>query len=210
MEIISEIFIYAVVAIAAIIVGAWTVRRLDRILRKQVQEEVRYLTDPDTRAGLTAFLQARMICGDADIRQGRVYPPVHPDKLEPLANVLGQAVSIIDRLKNPNSCSLYIRDSERDRWQILGELDLLDIADAARVIQRVAEDRKKSRSLYKGLTAEETRSIVRIALQNFYKDREEYDQAELARTGKMDDSDEFYVAENALTLLYSVKGAASV
>lgn len=115
----------------------------------------RTLSDREVMVDLTAFLRKQNVVGDADIRDGVVFPPVPPEKLDPLAVVLGNAAVFINRLRNPAACSLYVRDSMSDRFMLLPDLDLDHLLDASRVMQRVAEDRRKSRSLYKGLTDDE-------------------------------------------------------
>lgn len=104
---------------------------------------IRDLAEAAVRSELTAFLQKRNVVGDADIRQGVVYAPVPPERLEPLSVVLENAAAMISRLRNPGACSIYVRDSVNDRFMLLSDLDLQHLLDASRVMNRVAEDRLK-------------------------------------------------------------------
>lgn len=212
MEIISwEAAIYTTVAIVSSLLGLVVVRRLDRWLkhRNAVQQRLRDLKDQATRQELTAFLQKQQVVGDADIRNGFVLAPVPPDNLEPLAIVLGNAAAFIARLRNPAASSLYVRDSVSDRFMLLGDLDLDHLVDAARVMQRVAEDRRRSRSLYKGMTEDEMKALTRAGLSQWLKDDGEFGHSNEVMQGLWDERPEFLMAMNVLDLAFKVKGASN-
>jgi hypothetical protein len=208
MEIIS---LYALVAIVASLLGWYGFRWLRRKLQPipVAEEGERDLSDTHVRKGLTDFLARHKIVGDADIRNGFVLAPVPPERLEPLAIVLGNAAAFISRLRNPSASSIYIRDSVNDRFMLLGDLDLDHLVDASRVMQRVAEDRRKTRSLYKGLTDDEMRSMVRAGMSQWLKDDGEFGHSNEVMTGLWDERPEFLMALNVLDLLFKVKGASN-
>lgn len=212
MEIISwEMAIYTIVAVVSSLLGLYAVRRLDRWLkhRNAVEARLRDLAEHPTRQELTGFLKKQQVVGDADIRNGFVLAPVPPEKLDPLAVVLGNAAAMIARLRNPAASSLYVRDSVSDRFMLLGDLDLDHLVDAARVMQRVAEDRRKSRSLYKGLTDDEMRAMVRAGLSQWLKDDGSFPESNEVMQGVWDERPEFLMAMNVLDLLFKVKGASN-
>lgn len=212
MEIISwEMAIYTVVAVVSSLLGVYAVRRLDRWLkhRNAVQQRLRDLAENETRQELTGFLRKWQVVGDADIRNGFVLAPVPPEKLEPLAVVLGNAAAFISRLRNPAASSLYVRDSVNDRFILLGDLDLDHLVDAARVMQRVAEDRRKSRSIYKGMTEDEMKSLTRAGLSQWLKDDGEFGHSNEVMQGLWDERPEFLMAMNVLDLAFKVKGASN-
>lgn len=212
MEIISwEMAIYPVVAVVSSLLGVYGVRRLDRWLkhRNAVQQRLRDLTEHETRQELTGFLRKWQVVGDADIRNGFVLAPVPPEKLEPLAVVLGNAAAFIARLRNPAASSLYVRDSVSDRFMLLGDLDLDHLVDAARVMQRVAEDRRKSRSIYKGMTEDEMKALTRAGMSQWLKDDGEFGHSNEVMTGLWDERPEFLMAMNVLDLAFKVKGASN-
>lgn len=167
----------------------------------------RDLANPETRKSLELFLAKHGISGEADIRDCRVIPPVPPSSVEPLSVVLELAASRIDRMKNPNACSLYLRDSETDRWQVLDELSLIDLRHAARVIRRVAEDRKRSRAIYKGFEPDEVRNFVRAGLAADFRRTGKLDMAALAAEGKLDSDPLFEGVKAVVELIFKVKGA---
>lgn len=130
--------IYTLVAVASIIIGLYGLNWIDKYIRKPVIQGTRDLADPNVRAQLEAFLARHMIVGEADIRHGCVSPPAYTLDHHGLATVLEDAAARLHRMKNPASCSLYVRDSVEDRWYILGELDLDHLVEAARILRRVA------------------------------------------------------------------------
>lgn len=191
------------------LMGRMVLNWIDRQIVTDSKDEpkVRDLSDPKIRADLTRFLQKRAVFGDADIRQGFVFPPVPPERLDPLAVVLGNAASFGARLVNPSSSTIFIRDSMSGQTFPLGDLDLDHIADAARVMQRVAEDRHKSRTLYKGLTDEEMRSMVRAGLSQWLKDEERFEDSNEVMQGLWDERPEFAAAFYVLDLFCKLKGS---
>ena len=216
---ISDILIYSTVASAATAAGMHYAPKLrglftgfhaGGVVRDETPVDVgpKDLSDQHIRERMTNFLAVHEIGGDADVRGGRFYPPVPPSKLEPLALVMRKAWDRIQRLKNPASCSLYVRDSVNDRFMLLDELDLMDIGEILRVVERVAEDRRKSRSLYKGMSDDEIHSLVIASLSRWLKDHGEHEKAHAIMGG---DEREFVrdisIASAALELAFQVKRA---
>lgn len=209
MEMVSQIA--TAVAVLAFSGAAFTFALVRS--RRQVEQMAKNiptdLAQHETRVQLTAFMQKHGVYGSADIRDGVVYPPVAPDRLEPLAVVLGNAAAMIGRLRNPAAASLYVRDSVNDKFMLLADLDIDHLLDAARVMQRVAEDRRKSRSLYKGLTDEELRAMVRAGMSQWYKDNGKFDASNHVMQGLRDDTDQFQMIVRVIDLLFKVKGASN-
>lgn len=175
-----------------------------------VPEEVgpKDLSEAHIRERMTQFLANNGIVGDADVRGGRFFAPVPASKLEPLATLMRRAWDRVQRLGNPNACSLYVRDSENDRFVLLDMLDVADIGEILRVIERVAEDRRKSRSLYKGMTDAEIHHLVVASLSRWLKEHGEFEAANAVMSG---DEREFIrdiaIATAALELAFQVKKA---
>jgi len=201
-----EMISYIVVGIASIIVGGHALLFLDRKLRTIKPEvKTRPLTDPEVRSELSGFLRKHMVHGDADIRDGVVVSPVSPDRLSPLALTLGRASALLTTMSNRESDALYVRDGDRG-YRLTG-LDLSDVVEAASVIHRVAEDRHKSRSLYKGMTEEEVKRMTRAGLSQWLKDDGSFPESNEVMMGLWDNRPEFLMAQNVLNLAFSVKGA---
>lgn len=207
MEMISTITIYGSVALTAIFAGVYGVRWIDRKMRGPAQAEVRLrrLSEESVRNELSGFLRKQMVIGDADIRQGVVFAPVPAEKLEPLAMALGNAAAALARMENRAADSLYVRN--KDGSLALIDLDLDHLVDAARVMQRVAEDRHKSRSIYKGLTEDEMKALTRAGLSQFFKDRGAFNMSNKVMSGEFDEDETFLAAMDVLDLTFKVKGA---
>lgn len=214
MEMTSENIEYALFVCSIFI----TVGLMGRMLLNWIDREIadepkkpdsRDLCEAHVRADLTNFLRKNGVVGDADIRQGMVFAPVPPDRLEPLAVVLGNAAAFASRLRNPSANSIYIRDSLTDQFMLLGDLDLDHLADAARVMQRVAEDRRKSRSFYKGMTEDEIRALTRAGMSQWLKDDGSFAESNEVMQGLWDERPEFLMAMHVLDLTFKVKGASN-
>lgn len=162
------------------------------------------LGDPLTRTRLQAFLQKHEISGDAEIRDGFVYAPVPPERLEPLAHILGRADNLIAELQNPAADMLFLLSDGKAK---ITEIDLSDVREAASVMRRVAEDRKKSRTLYKGYTDDELKAVVRAGLSQWYKDHGDFEYSNKVMAGDYDDDRVVQQGLYILDLLFKVKGA---
>jgi hypothetical protein len=221
---ISDIVLWSGVSSAATAAGFYTAPKLQTWFRfpgfhkgglidpsAPVEEQAvevgpKNLSERHIRERLTLFLAAHQITGDADVRNGHFLAPVPASKLEPLAIMMRRAWNRIQSLKNPAACSLYIRDSENDRFLLLDELDLADVGEMLRVMERVVSDRKKSRSLYKGMTDEEFEKIAVAATARYLKDHGEFQRAIEVATGNVAlYGTEIAVARAALELAFQVK-----
>lgn len=200
---------YFFVAVIASLIGVWAFNRLHRFLRHRavVEEKLRLLKDETVRNELSGFLRKNMVIGDADIRQGIVFAPVPPERLEPIALALNNAAAMMHRMENRAADSLYIR--LKDGSLALIDLDLDHLIDAARVMQRVAEDRRKSRSIYKGMTEDEMVSLTRAGLSQAFKDSGEFEMSNAVMQGGYDDHPEFQRTLRVLDLTFKVKGASN-
>jgi hypothetical protein len=209
MEIVSQGIVYILVMVVSSLIGWVAFRRLHVWLRKRakVEVEIRHLRDEAVRRDLARFLERNKVVGDADIRQGFVFAPVPPEKLEPLAVALGNAVSILRTLPNLSADVLYVKKKDGSLSMI--DLDLDHLIDAARVMQRVAEDHRKSRSLYKGITDDEIKAMVRAGLSQWLKDDGEFGDSNAVMQGLWDERPEFLMAMRVVELLYKVKGASN-
>lgn len=215
MEMISinEGIVYFIVALVAIIAGTITVRHIDKALRFKTGGLVRPesfvldLDDTRSRDSFEAMLRRIGFTGGADIRQGFVFPTVPPERVGLLAQVLLNGANFIPALQNRAADDLYIRTSDGSYTPIGVDLDVM--IDAGRVMQRVVEDRKKSRSLYKGITDDEMRALVRAGLAAYLKDDGSFPEAVEVGKGLWDTRPEFLMAQSVIELLYKVKGGQS-
>ena len=112
---------------------------------------------------------------------------------------------MMHRMENRAADSLYIR--LKDGSLALIDLDLDHLIDAARVMQRVAEDRRKSRSIYKGMTEDEMVSLTRAGLSQAFKDQGEFEMSNAVMQGGYDEHPEFQRTLRVLDLTFKVKGA---
>lgn len=126
------------------------------------------LKDAACRSRLSSSLRGSGIYGEADIRYGRVYEPVPPHMISPLASMLTNAAAQIIQFDNSSQSILYLVDPKTGQMRMSG-LDLEVILDTSRVIQRVAEDRKQTRSLYKGLSDQEMADIAKSVVSEHTK-----------------------------------------
>lgn len=168
------------------------------------------LDNPDIQRRLTMFLAKHGISGDADIRDGKVYGNVPPARLQPLAVLLQNAFSMIVQTPNAVNGDLYYavkNPGEGTGWsyRCAGGVGVSDLGDAARVMQRVAEDHKKSRSLYKGMTDDEITSLVRAGMSFYYKDDGSFPESNAAAQGQLDGTPEFLIAAEVLKLAFQIK-----
>lgn len=184
------------------LVSRW--REKDKPVVVEVEEGPLDLSDLTTRGRLQVFLQKYQITGDAEIRNGFVYAPVPPERLEPLAHVLGRATDLIARMPNTAQDALYVMPNGN---AMLTGIDLSDIREAESVMRRVAEDRKKSRSIYKGLTEDEITAFVRAGLSQWYKDQGMFEASNLVMTGGDSSEDLIDRLRQIVDLMFKVKGA---
>jgi hypothetical protein len=99
------------------------------------------LSCPLTRHRMQRMILKYGIVGSADVRDGKVYEPVSFDRMHPLLGVIDRANGQLQRLKNPQSCSLYIRDSVNDRFMLVPDLDLSDLREIAELLRAAVAER---------------------------------------------------------------------
>lgn len=203
----TEIISYFIVALASSVLLFNGIRLLDRKLRyTPVEVKLRLLTEKGVRDELSGFLRKQMVTGDADIRDGVVFAPVPAERLGPLGILLKDAASVREMLVNPEADSLYVRVN--GEFHITG-LDLSDISEAASVMSRVAEDRRKSRGIYKGMTEDEMRSLTRAGISQYYKNDSQPEKAYEVMQGVWDEGQTFKLVKAVLELAFKVKGASN-
>lgn len=143
---ISELALILFFGLCAVFSAIVVRRSIARLFRRQPETPpmLRFLGVPDVRSELTGFLHKNMVVGDADIRDGVVYPRTRLGEAGPLASILENAATVTVGFKNPNASSLYVYDPHRGSFMLLRDLDLDHIADAARIIRHVAEKNTKT------------------------------------------------------------------
>jgi hypothetical protein len=161
------------------------------------------------RDRLQKFLRKHGITGSCDIREGWVFAPVPPERLEPLALMFLHTFSVIGQTPNAVNGNLYYavkREGQGTGWSYHAtDVTVEDLREAYTALSRVVEDRRKSRSLYKGLTDKELTSLVRTGLSCWYKDDGEFPDSVAAMQGTLDDSREFQIAKLTLELAFQIK-----
>lgn len=212
-EIIGGALIGIPVAVAVSrMVMNWTRYRATGTVPAHEEIISRPLDDLGVRRGLTEFLIKQGVSGDADIRDGKVYPPVDPSRLDPLALLFRNAHSMIVQFPNAINGDLYFavkNPGEGTGWKYscAGGVGVSDLGEVASVMERVAADYRKSRALYRGMTEDEVTRLVRAGMSAFFKDDGEWGNSHRAMTGAFDDSREFKIAREALMLAFKVKAA---
>lgn len=101
------------------------------------------LSCPVTRARLARMLHKYAIVGSADIRDGRVYEPVSFERMHPLLQLIDNANNLRYHMRNPASCSLYIRDSVNDRFHLVPDIDLDDLREIAELLRAAVADKAR-------------------------------------------------------------------
>jgi len=193
---------------AAMIFGKW-LKRNRSINSRPVPEgppERRKITDPGVIYGVEQLLGNHFIDGDFEVRDGKVFLPVQPERLGPLANVLDNAAAHVARQRNPNSISIYYRDSVQDKFHLMPDIDFDILREAASVMRRVAADRKQSTRLYEGMTDDEKRSMARAILYSHWTRRGCPEIANKHRAGTEDHSPQHRLVVETINALYGIKG----
>lgn len=205
MEQAISIFIIALAAgVLVISVARWAFRR-------QAKGHVSggtflLLTNPGVRDRLTKFLQMQSIVGSANIRDGKVLPMIAVADLEPLTNILRESYYMMAQPDMRPDLYMMRRDQLSPRL-IHDGMDVETLRKAFTLLEQVAEDRRKSRSVFKGMTDDEIDSFVRGGMSAYFKSVRAEVFAADAKAGKMDDSEMAGVAREALKLALLVKGA---
>lgn len=161
-------------------------RHVARVTRLANMIDLGNASDHDKLTAILALYEGHVI-GDANIRNGKSVPTVRPTALPELARELR-----------------WLAERRRGNDYILTDRHQKALSDAATAIERVAEDRKRSRSLYKGLTDDELTAIARSAMERVFPLlREEI------RAGRQDDHNCAKTARAAVEQLFSIKGVGA-
>lgn len=166
------------------------------------------------RERLTRFFKAQGITGDANIRQGVVVETIQPndiqDRLDEVRRAASTLLGHVSRGKMQGKDLFYAVKVENPipgyptvQYR-LADINLDQIASLVVMGERVAEDRRRSRSLYKGLTDDQLTTIGRTALAQVFPQCKEG-----IRLGESDDTDHMKVAKVAVEILFQTKGASA-
>jgi hypothetical protein len=169
------------------------------------------LYNPSDRAQVQSALSRMLVRGDANIRNGVLCPVVLPQDLPPLAARLrAVAKGLSDgRLPIPYNLHRAVGRKDGPGWGYEAvELGLSDIVDIATALERVVEDRRASRSLYKGMTDDEIAAMARTAVAGYYRRNQEFDLANETLSGGRDAAPSLAIARETIELIYRVKGAS--
>lgn len=98
------------------------------------------------RTRLSSLLSRNYITGDANIREGKVYPVVDPVRVHPIMTLLEGAANRVARLPNPSASVIYMRDPETGRYEPLGSIDAEDFREIVELLRPVAEAEKNKES----------------------------------------------------------------
>jgi hypothetical protein len=167
----------------------------------RIPTEERDLGQHLIREQLQEFLRRNNIVGAADIRDGWVFAPVDPDRLDPLVRTLMSAyLTIAGQSENSRNGMIYGHAHGR----YIPLCDVEDLREAHTALSRVVEDRRKSRALYKGFSENEIDMMVRDGLSASYKDDGEFADSNMAASGLLDKSRDFLLAKQVLELALEI------
>ena len=172
--------------------------------RNKPPVEERDLNEYVIREQLQGFLRNNRIVGSADIRDGWVFAPVPPERLEPLAIQFLNAWSVIANI-GENTHNGYLAYYVNGNARLL-ELDVDSLREAYTVLSRLVEDRRKSRVLYRGFSENEIDMMVRMGMSAYFKDDGLFPESNAAASGLMDNRVEFLIAKEVLTLAIETSG----
>lgn len=203
---------------------ASVVGRVLRALRKQqtvdpapVQHD---LSDARTRERLEAILNAACILGSANIRDGRVceiVPAAALDSTVRSARLKVNSLRLRVDLGQMRGTDLYYASEiTPDQFSyLMADLQIECVEALVGIAERVAEDRRRSRSLYKGLSDDDLTALIRVALARYWDDQakgEFFSEAsafsDAARRGELDGSEHAKMLRTTILQLFEIKGAA--
>lgn len=171
------------------------------------------LSEAVVRDRLSRYLKALGITGDANIRNGFVVETIPPTDLGDIAMGLRAKINTLlghiqrGQMQGRDLYVAWKSESAHMGQGVLYRMADIEIDDLGALVvlaERVAEDRRRSRSLYKGLTDSEIASLARAALTQIKPDM----KAEI-RAGNFDNTAQMAAARAAIEYLYSVKGAGT-
>lgn len=175
---------------------------------------IRDLNEHRTRENLERFLNNLRIIGDANIRDGRVCEVVPSATLDQCVRQLRLKLNALRRRIDVGQMRgtdlYYTYDLGTHNEYGMADIQIENIEALVGVGERVVEDRRRSRSLYKGHTEEELIAIVRVGMERYWRDADGdfWEEADAALQGRMDNTREAEVALHVLRQLFEIKGAA--
>lgn len=125
------------------------------------------MDDATDRMYVDGLFQAYGITGNANIRVGRLQPVVNADRLPPLALRLRNAANFMTMTRHVGD-ELYtlMQNPGAEPHPAPVNLTSRDLVNAAGIIERIVEDRKASRSIYKGMTDDEMKAMAQSAVHH--------------------------------------------
>lgn len=148
------------------------------------------------------------VTGSMNVRDGLICPVVPGDQLSPLAKRLRNSAVRLRTLTKGDPHLFYTKDGMYG----LADLTVMEVEQAATVIERVAEDRKASRKLYRGFGTEEQVQMARVAVASYIRNTEDSQPGAALtlsneiRDGKHDDHPFMQVGIAVVGQILQIKG----
>lgn len=148
--------------------------------------------------------------GSMNVRDGHIFPVVNSDLLSPLAKRLRGAVAMVKRHPRAGADLYYMEDS------ILGMADLtiMEVEQAASVIEREVEDRNSSRKLYRGFGDAEVVGMARTVVADYLRNAPDGDSSDTlvysnaVRRGECDEHPMMDIAIRTVRFILQIKGTS--
>ncbi len=145
--------------------------------------------------------------GSMNVRDGQLCAVVPGDALTPLAKRLRSAVALVKLHPAAGADLFYMENGVIG----LADLTIMEIEQAASVIEREAEDRNSSRKLYRGFGEEEVWRLARVGAADFVRNESAGDSDALIlsgaiKRGECDDHPLVACARRTVKHILSVKG----
>lgn len=160
------------------------------------------LAQRSARERLACWLKDFGITGDANIRGGAVVETIPPGDLsDTISNLRLRCHRLLNLCASGHANGRDLYFAERTGYPAttfrLSGIDLDDIAKLVVLSERVAEDRRRSRSLYKGLTDDEVDAMATVAVRKV--------QGMLVHPTAI----QLSIARAAIETLFEIKGASA-
>lgn len=177
------------------------------------------LKHASVRERLSRAISGIGITGDANIRGGFVVETIRPELLDPSLSAMRVAVAALlakVTIKRTIGKDLYyLAPTENplpgapESEPRLADIQVDDLTALIAVVERVAEERKRSRSLYRGMTEDEITALARTALRAYYTDDGEFGDANAVTTGALDKTRDMAICRSLIETVFLVKGASA-
>ena len=156
---------------------------------------------------LQALFESYGITGSLNVRDGKVFAVVPADKISNLVKRFRSSVALVKHHKLAGADLYYMEQNIVG----LADLTIMEIEQAASVLERVEEDRNASRRLYTGFDRSEILGMARTACAHYVerlgdKDVDSVVLSRAIRAGQCDDHQFVKIAFNAIELLIRIKG----